>query len=191
MTSMNNSLKKAGISLGLLALTSASLSAQENPLIVKVGAAYNIVQTDELSKNSLGIETLLEKKLRERLFAEWEIGLYADTRATSNLIYSKMQTNIGLEYKPVMKNGWAMGGKFAIGVSSEFYKEIEQITPSKRISLNKLVGLDAEKVFHSGLGVNLGVSREIDKNIWRIGAKVILKSESKKQHNYSNRKSYP
>ncbi len=180
------------IGFGILALTCVPLKSQGfKPLTVKAGVAYNIVQTDELSKNCLGIETLLEKKLKERLFAEWEIGLYADTRTTSALVYSKMQTNMGLEYKPIMKNGWAMGGKAAIGVSSEFYKEIEEITPSKRVSLNKLVGLDAEKVFKNGAGINFGVSREIDRNIWRVGVKAILKPESKKQHNYSNRKSFP
>lgn len=211
MKNITDNLKNAVIVFGLLMLTFAPLEGQMNefqyikkaernyfeksrdfkPLTVKVGVTYNIVQIDEISKNCLGIETLLEKKLKDKLFAEWEIGLYAVKRTTSALIYSKMQTNIGLEYKPIMKNGWAMGGKVAIGVSSEFYKEIEAIVPSERISLNKLVGLDVEKVFRSGAGINLGVSREIDRNIWRIGIKGIFKLESRNYNNYSNRNSFP
>lgn len=216
MKNITDNLKNAVIVFGLLMLTFAPLEGQQKlkeqseelwikkpkknyfeksqnfkPWTVKVGVTYNIVQIDEISKNCLGIETLLEKKLKDKLFAEWEIGLYADTRTTSAFIYSKMQTNMGLEYKPIMKNGWAMGGKVAIGVSSEFYKETEEIVPSKRVSLNKLVGLDAEKVFRNGAGINLGVSREIDRKIWRIGIKGILKPESKKRNNWSDRKSYP
>lgn len=210
MKNINDNLKNAVIVFGLLMLTFAPLEGQKNefhhlkkakkncfeksqnfkPFKVKAGVTYNIVQIDEISKNCLGIETLLEKELKGRLFAEWEIGLYADTRTTSELIYSKMQTNMGLEYKPIMKNGWAMGGKAAIGVSSEFYEDIEDILPSERISLNKLVGLDAEKVFRNGAGINLGVSKEIDRNIWRIGIKVILKPESRNYNNYSNTKSF-
>jgi len=143
MKNITDNLKNAGIVFGLLMLTFAPLEGQKieksqnfKPWTVKVGVTYNIVQKDEISKNCLGIETLLEKKLKDKLFAEWEIGLYADTRTTNAFIYSKMQTNMGLEYKPIMKNGWAMGGKAAIGVSSEFYKEIEDIVPSKKISLN-------------------------------------------------------
>lgn len=173
------------IGFGILALTCVPLKSQGfKPLTVKAGVAYNIVQTDELSKNCLGIETLLEKKLKERLFAEWEIGLYADTRTTSALVYSKMQTNMGLEYKPIMKGGWAMGGKLALGVSSEFYRRVEGERPIERVYLNKLVGLDVEKIFKNGAGINVGVSKEIDRNIWRIGIKGILKPESRKYNNY-------
>ncbi len=170
------------IGLGILALTCIPLKSQDfkpERVKVKAGVTYNIVQIDELSKNCLGIETLLEKKLKERLFAEWEIGLYADTRSTSALIYSKMQTNVGLEYKPIMKNSWAMGGKVAIGASSEFYKEIEQLNHSSRVSLNKLVGFDVEKMFKNGEGINFGISREVDRNIWRIGIKGVLKLQDK------------
>ncbi len=164
------------IGLGILALICAPLKSQDfKSETVKAGITYNIVQIDGLSKNCLGIEALFEKKLKERLFTEWETGLYADSRRTSALIYSKMQTNMGLKYKPIMKNGWAMGGKAAIGASSEFYKEIEQLGHSSRASLNKLVGLDVEKIFKNGAGINFGVSREIDKNIWRVGIKGIPK----------------
>ena len=180
MISTINNIKTAGIGFGIFALSCVPLMSQEKPFTVKVGVAYNIVQTDEISKNCLGIETVLEKKLKEKLFTEWEIGLY--TRNTNTSIYSRMQTNIGLEYKPIMKNGWAMGGKAAIGVSSEFHKGVEETlygfnitSSSKRISLNKLVELNVEKVFKNGAGVNFGVSREIDRNIWKVGAKVILK----------------
>ena len=184
-------MKKIIAGLGLLALTSASLSAQENPLVVKAGLAYNIVQTNELSKNCLGVETLLEKKLGEKIFAEWEIGLYADTRTTSEIVYSKMQTNMGFEYKPIIKNGWAMGGKLALGVSNEFYKQIQEAAPYKRTTLNKLIGLDIEKKFKGGNGINISVSKEIDNDIWRVGAKVILKSEDKRDENHSKKNHYP
>lgn len=182
---------KIGAGLGIFSLSYVPLISQEKPLLIKVGPAYNIVQTDEFSKNSLGIETLLEKKFQEKLSGEWEIGLYADTRTTNSIIYSKMQTNIGLKYKPFVKDGWSLGGKLALGVSDEFYKEIYKAEPCQKTSLNKLVALDAEKMFKSGTGINIGVSREIDRNIWKVGARFVLKPESKKQHNYSNRKSYP
>jgi len=198
---MRNNIIKAGMGLGLLLLTSAPLEAQKsksyylnkakndnycfqkNPSIVKAGIAYNIVRTDEFSKNCLGIEVLLETKLKERLFTELEIGFYLDTCAISSL-YSKMQTNMGLEYKPIMKGGWAMGGKLALGVSSEFYRRVEGERPIERVYLNKLVGLDVEKIFKNGAGINVGVSKEIDRNIWRIGIKGILKPESRKYNNY-------
>lgn len=193
MRNITNNIKKAGVGLGLLILSYIPLKSQDfKSLTVKAGVTYNIVQIDGLHKNSLGIETLLEKKLKERLSTEFETGLYSDTRANTKFAYSKLQTNFGLKYKPIMKNGWTIGGKLALGVSSEFYKEIEStdIVP-ERIAFNKLIGLDVEKVFKNGRGINLGVSREIDRNIWRIGIKGILRTESKKQQNYSNKKSYP
>jgi len=176
--------KKIIAGLGLLALTSTSLSAQNNPLKVKAGIAYNIVQTNEISKNCLGIETLLEKKVGnvERLSGEWEVGLYADTRTTSEQVYSKMQTNFGLKYKPIFNNGWSVGGKLALGVSSEFYKQIEGVEACNKVSLNKSFGADFEKEFKSGRGVNLFISKEIDRNIWKIGLKGILRWENKNSY---------
>jgi len=193
MKNIPNNIKKAGVGLGILALSYIPLKAQENkPLTVKAGVTYSIVQINGLHKNSLGIEALLEKNLGKRLSTEFETGLYSDTRANTKLAYSKLQTNLGLKYKPIMKNGWTIGGKLALGVSSEFYKEIENTDVcTERIAFNKLIGLDVEKVFKNGRGINLGVSREIDRNIWKIGIKGILRTESKNQQNYSNKKSYP
>lgn len=186
------SIKKAISGLGIVALSYLPLNAQEpNPLAIKAGIAYNIVNITRLSKNSLGIETLLEKGLKERLYGEWEIGMYADTRTTNKIVYSKMQTNVGLKYKPIVKNGWSAGGKLALGVSNEFYKNIEEAIPTQRVTLNKLVGLDIEKKFKNGRGVNLAVSKEIDRNIWRIGLRGILKPESISHRNYSNRYPWP
>lgn len=179
-----------GVGLGVFVLSCSPSMSQGNPLTEKVGIAY-LVQNEDYSKNCFGIETLLENKFKERLSGEWEIGLYADTRTTNSSIYSKMQTNIGLKYKPFIKNGWSMGGKAALGASGEFYKEVESAAPYERVSLTKLVALDAEKVFESGSGVNISVSREIDRKIWRIGAKLILKPESKQKRSSPIRKHFP
>ena len=192
MKNITNKIKKAGIGFGLLTLAYTPLMSREKPVSVrtiKVGVTYNIVQTNKLSKNCFGIESLVEKKLKRRLFAEWEMGMYADTRKNAKITYSKMQTNIGLKYKPIMKNGWAMGGKLALGVSSEFYKEKENIITLEKKSLNKLVGLDVEKVFKNGVGINFGISKDINKNVWRLGIKLIFNPE--RQRSYSNRKSFP
>lgn len=186
MRNITNNIKKAGVGLGLLTLSYIPLKAQENKPVVKIGIAYNIVQTDEISKNCFGIEALLEKNLGKRLSTEFETGLYSDTRANTKFAYSRIQTNFGLKYKPIMKNGWTIGGKLALGVSSEFYKEIEStdIVP-ERIAFNKLVGLDFEKIFKSSSGVNIGFSKEIDRNIWKVTAKWVFKQGSR------NKKSFP
>lgn len=176
-------IKKAGIGLGILALSYFPAKSQNfKPLVTKAGIACNIIQTDRLSKDCLGIEALLEEKLKKRLSAELETGFYTDTYTNTILPYSKMQANLGLKYKPIMKDGWAIGGKAAIGVSSEFYKEMEQLTPYESVFMNKLIGIDVEKIFNNKAGINFGVSREIDRNAWRFGVKIIFKPESKKQH---------
>lgn len=190
MTNKNNAAKIAA-GLGILALSYNPLMAQEKQLAVKVGPAYTIVQRNGFSKNAFGVETLLEDKLKKRLSVEWEIGMYADTRTTNSAIYSKMQTNLGLKYKPFVKNGWSMGGKAALGVSGEFYKEVESAAPYEKVSLTKLIALDTEKVFESGAGINIGVSREIDRKIWKVGAKLILKPESKQKRRGPIRKHFP
>ena len=196
MGDITDNIKKIGAGLGIFTLPYAPLIAQESlpqekQLAVKVGLAYSIVQRNEFSKNAFGIETLLEDKLKERLSAEWEIGMYSDTRTTNSAIYSKMQTNVGLKYKPFVKNGFSMGGKAALGLSGEFYKEVESAAPYEKVSLNKLIALDAEKVFESGAGFNLSLSREIDRKIWKITLKRILKPESKIQRRSPIRKHFP
>jgi hypothetical protein len=187
-------IEKAGIGLGILGLSYGSLNAQEketSPLIVKAGLAYNIVDINGLSKNTFGVETLFEKGINKKLYGEWEIGMYVDTRSTNSFIYSKMQTNLGLKYKPFIIDGWSAGGKLALGVSSEFYKYVESAHPNHRVALNKLVGLDVEKKFKNGRGVNASVSKEIDRNIWRVGLKTTLKLEDKNYNNHSKRNHYP
>jgi len=175
MKDIKNNLKKIGIGTGIILSSYLPLKSQENPLVVKAGLTYNIVQTKEMSKNCLGFETVLEKNLKERLSVEGEVGLYADTRTTSEIVYSRMQMNMGLKYKPFVKNGWSMGGKLALGVSNEIYKPIECSNPLKETFLNKLVGLDVEKKFKNGKGLNISLSREIDRNVWKIGLKGLLK----------------
>jgi hypothetical protein len=183
---MKNAIGKIGAGLGILALYYNSLEAQNpNPLVVKAGPAYNIVQKKIFSKKCFGVETLLEKKLGNKSFAEWELGMYWSTHPNNSIVYSKMQTNIGFEYKPFIKNGWAIGGKLALGVSSEFYKPIEWAVPTQEVSLNKLVGLDVEKN-----RLSLGISKEIDRNAWRMGIRLKLRPE-KSYGNYPNRKYYP
>ena len=183
MKNITDSIKKFGIGFGLFILPYIPLKSQESNTLVKAGITYNLVQTEEISKNCFGIESLAEKGLGERLSIEWETGLYSSTNSESK--YSKLQTNLGLKYKPFLKEGWSIGSKLALGVSSEFYNKPECVDNFERVALNKLVGLDAEKIFKNGRGINLSVSREIDRNIWRVGAKVILKPESRK------RKSFP
>jgi len=182
MNHKSNLLKRIIAGLGLLALTSASLSAQDhfpkNPVRVKAGPVYTLVQTGEISKNCLGIESLVEKPLTEsgKLAGEFELGLYADTRTNQDYVYSKMQANAGLRYRPFIVNGWSLGGKAALGVSSEFYKKIESADNSEKVHLNKIAGLDLQKTFKNDNGVNISVSREVDRNVWVIGAKYLFKT---------------
>lgn len=174
---ISGNIKKAIVGLGFFLLTSASLSAQENPLRIKTGLAYNVVNTGDISKNCLGIESLAEKSLTEsgKLFLELELGFYADTRSNQDYIYSKLQTNLGLRYRPLINNGWSLGGKAALGLSSEFYKQIESADNYEKVHFNKIAGLDLQKTFKKDNGVSISVSRELDRNVWIFGAKYLLK----------------
>jgi len=180
MKKLTNKIKKAGVGLGLFTLFFMPLKAQKNDIKIKAGVTYTTAQIEEISEGCLGIETLAEKEITKRIFAELETGLY-----TNRGSYSKMQTNFGLKYKPITKNDWTMGIKTAIGVSNEVHTKTIQysiLETSEISSVNKIIGLDVEKTFKNEAGINFGISKNINKNVWRAGIKWIFKPYNKKYY---------
>ena len=117
----------------------------------------------------MGLGLRLERNLTKRLSLEGGGDFYA---AFIKNNYSKIQINYGIKYKPLIRNGWNLGIKAALGASSEYYKpqdEISrQIIESRQVkSLNKIIEIQVEKefrLFGKDRHVNLGISEEFGKN---------------------------
>jgi len=180
MKNLTTNIKKVGIGLGLLTLLLMPLKAQKNDIKCKAGVTYSTTQMQEISKGCLGIETLLEKDLTKRFFAEGEIGFYSDGGD-----YSKSQINLGLKYKLITKNDWTMGIKTAVGVSNENHTETipHEITEFSKInSVNTIIALDAEYTFKNKSGINFGISKDINNDTWSLGIKRVFKPYNSRPH---------
>ena len=180
MKNLTTKTKKVGIGIGFLILLLVPLKAQERTLRTKVGVTYTTTQVKEVSEGCLGIETLVENGLTKRFFAELELGLYTNKRN-----YSKMQANLGFKYNPILKDNWSVGIKTAVGVSNEVYEktspyEIKRV--SEINSINRIIGLNIEKTFENKSGINFGISKDINKDIWRLGIKWIFKPDNIKPY---------
>ena len=67
MKNITNNIKKALVGLGIFILPYIPLKSQESNTLVKAGITYNLVQTEEISKNCFGIESLAEKGFFSRI----------------------------------------------------------------------------------------------------------------------------
>jgi hypothetical protein len=152
---------------------------------VKVGATYNNIHRDKFSDRGPGVEVLLEYEFKRKLFAELEVGMCSlnDYKAKNGALhYSAFQTNVGIGYRPVIRDGWALGGKLALGPSDEFFKE-RTGARTEKFYLNKLAELCVEKILYNGIGAGCSVSREFDRDMWRIAIRLIVKPETFKNRN--------
>jgi hypothetical protein len=180
MVHLSNTAKKVITTLGLIGLTSCSLNAQTT-YVGRSGIACNLVKVENFSDICPGVESSLEREMKnvERVSAEASFGFYADFPKSEYYYknhYSKIQANLGLKYYPILKNGWHVGAKVALGISSEFYKTQDYLLKKENRSTASAT-LDIEKMFKKKNGVNLSVSRELDRNVWGISAKWVLRSK--------------
>ena len=169
------------ILLEILSLSLSPAKAQDSELKMRAGITYTSLETKDISKRSfMGIESLIEKEITDRISIEMEAGMYS---ALIKGDYSRMQTNVGIKYKPVDWGNWNIGIKAAIGCSSEFYLPEngnlhDALKKSEKVSMSNPIELQIEKRFKNKRSINMGISREVDKKIWKVGIKTTLKNKN-------------